>query len=131
MKVPIRPEGDVRAKGNCSVNLRKLTSPFASGLIAFGAFAATATVASSVPVGCVTGILVSLALGYRNRSGISPFMGGAICGLVLWAALGMVLGGQAAVTSAIILVPLVAAIAGVLTIAFAAGCFFPMISWRK
>lgn len=113
------------------MNIRKLTYPFASGLIAFGAFAATAAVASSVPVGCVTGILVSLALGYRIRSGISPFMGRAICGLVLWAALGMVLGGQAAVTSAIILVPLVAAIAGVLTIAFAASCFFLMISRRE
>lgn len=113
------------------MNLRKLTSPFASGLISFGAFAATAAIASSGPVGCVTGILVSLALGYRNKSGISPFLGGAICGLVVWAALGMVLGGQAAVTSAIILVLLVVAIAGVLTIAFAAGCFLPMISWKQ
>lgn len=110
------------------MNLRKLTSPFVSGLIAFGAFAATAAVAFSVPVGCVTGIMVSLALGYRNRSGISPFFGGAICCLVVWAALGMVLDGQAAVTSAIILVPLVVAIAGVLTIAFAAGCFIPMLN---
>jgi len=113
------------------MNLRKLTAPFASGLIAFGAFAATAAVASSVPVGCVTGLLVSLALGYRNRSGISQFLGGAICCLIVWAVLDIVLGGQAALTSAIILVPLVAAIAGVLTIAFAAGCFIAMMKTRQ
>jgi hypothetical protein len=47
------------------------------------------------------------------------------------ASAGMVLGGRAAVTSAIILVSLVAAIAGVLTIAFAAGCFIPMMNSRK
>jgi hypothetical protein len=43
----------------------------------------------------------------------------------------MALGGQSALSSTIILVPLVAVIAGVVTIAFAAGCFIPVIRWRK
>ena len=113
------------------MNLRKLVSPFASGLIAFGAFADTAALASSVPVGFVTGVWISLASGYRNRSGISQFLGGTICCLVGWAALGIVLGGRAALTSAIILVPLVTAVAGVLTIAFFGGYFIPMMNIRK
>lgn len=50
-------------------------------------------------------------------SGISQFLGGAICCLVVWAVLGMV-GGKAALTCAIILVPLVTSVAGILTIAF-------------
>lgn len=58
------------------MNLRKLASPFASGLIAFGAFAWTAAVADSVAAGFVTSLLVSLVLGYRNMSGISQFLGG-------------------------------------------------------
>lgn len=113
------------------MNLRKLASPFTSGLIAFGAFAGTAAVADSVPVGFVTGLLVSLVLGYRNRSGISQFLGGAICCLVVWAVLGIVVGGKAALTSAIILVPLVTAVAGILTIAFGAGFFIPIMNSEK
>ena len=73
----------------------------------------------------------SLALGYRNRSGISQFLGGAICCLVLWAGLGTVVGGQATLTSAVILVPLVAAVAGVLTIVFVTSCIISMIISRK
>lgn len=111
--------------------LRKLASPFASGLIAFSSFAATAAIASSVPAGCVMGLLVSLALGYSNRSGISQFLGGAICCLVPWAGLGIVMAGQATFTSAVILVPLVAAIARVLTIVFFISCIISMVINRK
>lgn len=88
-------------------------------------------VTDSVPAGFVTGLLVSLVLGYRNRSGISQFLGGAICCLVVWAVLGIVVGGKAALTSAIILVPLVTAVAGILTTAFVAGFFIPIINSKK
>lgn len=59
-----------------------------------GALAWTAAVADSVPVGFVTGLLVSLVLGYRNRSGISQFLGGAIFFIVVWAVLGIMVGGK-------------------------------------
>jgi hypothetical protein len=110
------------------VNLRKLLSPFASGLIAFGAFAATAVIASSTPVGAVIGMVLSLASGYRNRDGVSSFLVGVTVSLIVWAILGMVVGGQSAITSAIILVPLVAVASVVLAaIAFTVGCFVPQI----
>jgi hypothetical protein len=114
------------------MNLRKLLSPFASGLIAFGAFTATAVIASSTPVGGILGVLVSLVSGYRNRSGISSFLAGVATCLIVWAMLGMVVGGQSAVSSAIILVPLVAVVSIVLAaIAFTVGCFIPMIRRTK
>ena len=58
-----RPTGDVRATEDSTMNLRKLLSPFASGLVALGAFGATVAITSSAPVGCITGILVSLVSG--------------------------------------------------------------------